>query len=70
MSHQCPAAGCPQKVADHLLMCRPHWYKVPRDLRNAVWAAWRNGAGAGTPEHRRAIADAIAAVNWQMKAKP
>jgi hypothetical protein len=59
MSHKCPAPDCPARVADHMLMCRPHWYQVPRDLRNDVWAAWDNGMGAGTPEHNEAIIAAI-----------
>jgi len=46
-----------------MLMCRADWYRVPKPLRNAVWAAWRNGAGAGSPEHTAAISAAIRAVN-------
>ncbi len=43
-------------------MCRPHWYQVPKPLRDAVWATWRSGAGAGTPAHTAAIRAAIAAL--------
>jgi hypothetical protein len=52
-----------------MLMCRPHWYMVPQALRNAVWAAWDLGAGAGTPEHARAMDDAIDAVNARLEAR-
>jgi hypothetical protein len=45
-----------------MLMCRPHWYQVPKPIRGAVWAAWDEGRGAGTPAHRAAIEAAIAAV--------
>ena len=55
-SHPCPVSGCSRNVAAHMLMCRPHWYQVPLPLRNAVWAAWRGGAGAGTGRHMAAIA--------------
>ena len=24
-------------------MCRSHWYMVPKDLRDAVWATYRPG---------------------------
>jgi hypothetical protein len=61
--HECPRDGCTRQVPEHMLMCRNDWYQVPRPLRDAVWAAWRNGAGAGSPEHRAAIAAAIEAVN-------
>jgi hypothetical protein len=67
MSHKCPATGCPQRVADHMLMCRPHWYMVPRELREPVWDAWQSGAGAGTEEHNDAIRAAVAAVNAKLK---
>jgi hypothetical protein len=62
MSHKCPGPGCTARVADHMLMCRPHWYQVPRALRNDVWAAWDNGMGAGTIEHTEAITAAIDAL--------
>ena len=60
-SHLCPAAGCRQHVSADRLMCRPHWYQVPKPLRDAVWATWRSGAGAGTSEHTAAILAAIGA---------
>jgi hypothetical protein len=52
-----------------MLMCRPHWYMVPRPLRDAVWAAWDDGYGAETPEHRQAIHAAIRAVNDKLAAR-
>jgi hypothetical protein len=44
-------------------MCRTDWYRVPYPLRQAVTLAWRNGAGAGSAEHRAAMAAAIRSVN-------
>lgn len=61
--HECPRNGCSRQVPAHMLMCRADWYSVPKPLRDAVWAAWRNGAGAGSPEHAAAIDAAIRAVN-------
>ncbi len=49
-----------------MLMCRPHWYVVPRPLRDAVWTAWANGAGAGSAAHRAAITAAVDAVNRKL----
>jgi hypothetical protein len=62
-SHECPADGCKRRVGTAMLMCRTDWFRVPKPLRNAVWAAWREGAGAGSPEHQAAISAAIRAVN-------
>jgi DNA-binding SARP family transcriptional activator len=60
-SHLCPARGCRQHVSPDRLMCRLHWYRVPKPLRDIVWATWRSGAGVGTPEHIDAILAAVAA---------
>jgi hypothetical protein len=62
MTHQCPVRVCPAVLPDHLLMCRPHWFMVPPALRNAVWAAYRNGAGTGTLALHAAQVAAIRAV--------
>lgn len=50
VSHTCPAPGCRRTVADKFLMCPPDWRRVPADLQRLVYAAWRGGLGAGTPE--------------------
>lgn len=64
MSHQCPRNGCKQVVArDDKLMCRDDWRLVPAPLQRAVWEAWDNGNGRGTPAHAAAIQAAIRAVN-------
>jgi hypothetical protein len=31
---------CTTEVANHLLMCAPHWRKVPRELQRKVYTAW------------------------------
>ena len=50
-------------------MCRPHWYMVPRPLRDAVYDAYRGGLGAGSHAHRAAALDAIGAVNAKLTAQ-
>lgn len=62
-AHLCPVAGCRAKVRADRLLCAPHWRLVPYRLRTLIWSTWRSGAGAGTPEHREACADAVLAVN-------
>lgn len=66
IGHQCPADGCEEQVPAHMLMCRTHWYMVPRHLRSAVWNAWDGGMGAGTDEHWAACDAAINAVNRRL----
>ena len=35
--HTCHAIGCEVPIIPRLLMCKPHWSKVPSKLRRAVW---------------------------------
>ena len=69
VNHECPADGCDRDVSADMLMCRGHWYMVPKPLRNAVWNAWRGGAGAGSAQHTAAINAAIRSVNDKLAAK-
>lgn len=43
MSHVCHAEGCNVPVRPSLLMCRRHWYMVPKPIRDWIWAAYRPG---------------------------
>lgn len=42
-----------------MLACRAHWFSLPRGLRNRIWAAWKNGEGAGSDEHTAAVQEAM-----------
>lgn len=69
MTHECPATGCTREIRYGMLMCGPHWHMVPAPVRTAVWNAWDDGAGAGTPQHTAAISTAIRSVNEKLAAK-
>jgi hypothetical protein len=43
MRHTCHAHCCDVAVPPKLLMCKRHWYMVPKDLRDAVWLTYRPG---------------------------
>lgn len=76
----CPIDGCDVEINTlQLLMCREHWFMVPRELRAEVWAAWRGRQSAGlsaSPDdydaaverHEHAKAVAINAVNEKVRA--
>ena len=38
--HPCPIRRCDELVTRTRLMCRHHWFMVPRASRRIVWAAW------------------------------
>ena len=64
--HQCHAYACYKTVHPRLLMCRPHWYMVPKKLRDRVWETYipgqENGAAPRTREYLEAAGQAIKAV--------
>jgi rubrerythrin len=41
----CAALGCETPVASDRLMCRRHWFMLPKEKRVAVWQAYRGEAG-------------------------
>lgn len=57
----CPVPGCCAQIDPSRLMCRGHWYLVPKPLRDEVWATWRSGEGALSPKHQEAVRTAITA---------
>ena len=60
-AYRCPVSGCREQLDPSRLMCRSHWYQLPRQLRDLVWATWRSGEGALSSEHLEAVRLAICA---------
>jgi hypothetical protein len=62
--HACPGPLCDPKqdVPADRLMCGRDWGALKRQapaIARGVWAAWKDGAGAGTEGHRAACELAI-----------
>lgn len=56
--HTCPRVGCQARVPDEMFACRPHWFSLPKHLRDAIWNAYhRNGVGSSelTTAHLAAL---------------
>jgi hypothetical protein len=60
-SQPCPIPDCAGTKGDDQVMCRPHWYAVPKPIRDRVWNAYRRAPGSA--EHLSAIRDAYASVS-------
>jgi hypothetical protein len=58
---RCPVPGCHDQIDPSRLMCRSHWYLVPKQIRDRVWATWRSGQGAFSTEHLETVRMAITA---------
>ena len=68
LASRCPIPGCGYQIDPSRLMCRRHWYRVPKQLRDQVWATWRSGRGALSREHQDAVRTAIATCREQPRA--
>lgn len=42
-SHHCHWPRCPKAVPPAMWGCREHWYKLPKHLRDLIWATYRPG---------------------------
>lgn len=63
--HTCHATGCEVKVPPRLFMCRRHWYMLPKEWRDAVWAVYVPGQEERmdpSPEYLKVAAAAIEVV--------
>jgi hypothetical protein len=39
---ECPVDGCEERHPRSLMMCRDHWFAVPKPLRDEVWESYRH----------------------------
>lgn len=57
-THTCPGPDCEEQIERRKLACPPHWAQVPRELQQAVYAAYRRH-GIGSGEHMNAVIAAV-----------
>jgi len=43
MSHTCHWPGCGKPVPPSMWGCKPHWFRLPKTLRDRIWATYRAG---------------------------
>lgn len=58
-THECPAPWCDRRVPQTMFACRADWYRLPQELRNDIWAGYRDQSDGGEA-HRLAMAAAMA----------
>lgn len=59
MAHLCHAHDCASAVPPRMLMCRHHWFSLPRAVRDAIWHEYRPGQ-----ERTKDPSDRYLAVFW------
>lgn len=60
--HECHWPGCKTQVKPAMWGCTKHWYKLPSNLRSAIWATYRPGQEEGNADVSPAylgVADAV-----------
>jgi hypothetical protein len=55
-THECPC-GCRAEIANRMFACKPGWFRLPRELRRAIWAT--AGRSLLNPARAGAVIDAI-----------
>ena len=43
MKHTCHYPGCEKEVPPKMWGCKEHWFRLPKQLRDAVWSTYRPG---------------------------
>lgn len=56
--HRCPATGCTVMLPTRTLMCGPHWFSVPKPLRDEVKRLWKAEVMSEYWAARKAAVDA------------
>lgn len=62
--HHCHWPGCPEQVPPALWGCKKHWFKLPKALRDKVWAAYRPGQEIDMRPSREYVKVAREVQNW------
>ena len=64
MKHTCHWTGCKVVVPPHLWGCRPHWYALPKALRDRIWATYVPGQEITKRPSKAYLAAARAVEQW------
>lgn len=64
MRHLCHWPGCQQEVPPARWGCTPHWYQLPKALRDQIWATYRPGQEVTKTPSRAYIEAAQAVQAW------
>lgn len=54
---RCPGNGCGKAIGAEMVACKSCWFKVPKPLRDRIWALYRREQGSD--EHRAAVFEAV-----------
>lgn len=64
MPHLCHFPGCQKSVPPKLWGCKPHWFMLPKYLRDWIWREYRPGQETDKRPSMKYIEAASAARAW------
>lgn len=62
--HTCHWPGCGRQVPPAMWGCKAHWFKLPKPLRDRIWATYRPGQEATMTPSRDYLAAAREVQAW------
>lgn len=62
--HTCHWPGCTRQVPPAMWGCKPHWFRLPRHLRDAIWRTFRPGQEVDQTPSRDYVAAAREVQDW------
>ena len=62
--HGCHWPGCHEQVPPAKWGCTAHWYRLPQNLRNAIWKAFKPGQEVDMTPSRTYLQVAREVQNW------
>lgn len=68
--HGCHWPGCIKMVPPAQWGCKVHWFKLPKRLRDRIWATYRTGQEEGRAPVSKAYLDAADEVQRWIRENP
>lgn len=63
-SHSCHWPGCGREVPPSMWGCGPHWFKLPKRLRDRIWATYEIGQEVSMTPSDAYLDAALAVQAW------
>ena len=70
VERECPHPGCGKPIERWRFACRPHWFMLPRPIRDAINVAYRAFTKEPSPESAASLDEAQEAArrHWEENA--
>lgn len=62
--HQCNWPGCVKEVPPAMWGCKQHWFRLPKHLRDQIWATYRVGQEETLTPSMKYLAVASDVARW------